>query len=428
MITVDKKNRTVSLIQGSEVLTFDLLVCYICPTCEEILLAYWRDDDRSYNPLQYLPGKLAKVSKWDPYYISFSVPGAKGIEARNHCGYDRCKYIYQHLVLADNLKEFIKELEYTFNETPIAEIGFLHDSSNDALMKNLEEYGATLIKGICGREEPMLFLDPKLVRGEHSYDETRIKKFLSVFGVYKRALSQEEIPVEDAECESLPTPKSEYELRPGNVDRVTLEGDCLLIPLIPLGQSYTTPLVVTAIYDLIQEGVSFERIKAYFSNIISADLTKGTVNEYIEKYSRYEKEFGGVARSEEPVAGSPEQKNRDEKTDEAEVNVQDARAIEDETKVEGSKQDIEKNNVDECRSEDAEIVEPKKAKKVLKQWDVPSNTRAGVTYKVTKYGDGTFACACRHWTRRRTDCSHIKRKRRSIGSRRRNLLSFLENK
>jgi len=75
---------------------------------------------------------------------------------------------------------------------------------------------------------------------------------------------------------------NDYILRPGKVDKVTKEGNTLLIPLIPIPCS--TYYLAKIVYDLLSYGVSMKRIKSYFHPMIDS-WTKKAVISFIEKNS-----------------------------------------------------------------------------------------------------------------------------------------------
>lgn len=83
LIYIEKDSKKISLIGKERTLTFDLLLGYICPICNRVILAYWLDEGEQYNLLDYTEDYDDKEDGKE-HYISFYIDRARGIELRNH--------------------------------------------------------------------------------------------------------------------------------------------------------------------------------------------------------------------------------------------------------------------------------------------------------------------------------------------------------
>jgi hypothetical protein len=124
-----------------------------------------------------------------PYYIAFRVPGAKGIELRNH----PCS-IHTQKILSDNVKEVIIQLDYKLHSKTIDEIEFPIPRTDEEILQFIETYNGRLVPDICNHDPPMLFLDSSDIEGElddrfdnwrqyEAYKAKRVRKFLAFFGI-----------------------------------------------------------------------------------------------------------------------------------------------------------------------------------------------------------------------------------------------------
>ena len=73
--------------------------------------------------------------------------------------------------------------------------------------------------------------------------------------------------------------------RPGNVGEVTIKGNLVLYPLVPIGGSFSTHLAATIIYDLQRSNVRPEYIKDYKDRMFKGNSFKA-INDYILEHGR----------------------------------------------------------------------------------------------------------------------------------------------
>ena len=186
MIHLAQDQKQIILSEAAkEPLSFPLLMGYICPNCRKILLAYWQDNNSPYNPLDFVGEQ--SINPYTEYYIAFRVPFARGLELRNH----KCHDIYSFLNLEENIKAFIRQIDYDYSakDKPIP----LKKHSQAEIVEFLRSCGVTLIPDVCGREAPMLEMNKELIEGQWDSKEPydtykaqktlRVNQFLVFFGL-----------------------------------------------------------------------------------------------------------------------------------------------------------------------------------------------------------------------------------------------------
>ena len=81
------------------------------------------------------------------------------------------------------------------------------------------------------------------------------------------------------------TVAEKLEIRPGNVPEITVEEDCVLHPLIPLGNWEGTCLLATIVFDLLDLGYTFKELRERFW-AIPREWTAKAVRRHVAEHGR----------------------------------------------------------------------------------------------------------------------------------------------
>lgn len=94
-------------------------------------------------------------------------------------------------------------------------------------------------------------------------------------------------------------------IAPGQVAYTQIIDGYCLVPLIPINE-YTTDILATAMYDMLQLGFSWQRVKEYWQHMWKEQPKKQAIISYIEHNGRFEytdwvKERGWIGHRHVPV-------------------------------------------------------------------------------------------------------------------------------
>ncbi|MDQ1255108.1 MAG: hypothetical protein QG646_4387 [Euryarchaeota archaeon] len=162
----------------------DLLSAYICPKCEQILLAYFKTDefipvwkydekekDRSYDS--------ESGRRYYRYRVFYAGCGIMGMELKEHNGYNGCPYeIQQCYSLISFVNSIFRKIEEKLNgikENSKVNIALIPDDfDKQRLAENIKRIdSAALIPDICNLMDPLIKFDI----GSIKYDEINIYDF-----------------------------------------------------------------------------------------------------------------------------------------------------------------------------------------------------------------------------------------------------------
>ena len=199
MITVDKEAKQIVFQnEYSEAETpkpihrKDLISCYICPKCNEVITAYFKTDvyiriweyDETGEKKSYNNDSDLRCYK----YRVFSTHGAMGIENKDHnSGYQpKCSFRYvEALNLLYGINGIIKVLNKQFDKEVFKPIGQI--KNKEELLKRMASNPLIeTVHDICGRSDPLIHLNLR----EIAFAETEYWKYNG--REYKKKKMQEE--------------------------------------------------------------------------------------------------------------------------------------------------------------------------------------------------------------------------------------------
>jgi hypothetical protein len=221
IIEINKKEKTICFskefmvgetpIQTKEC---ELISVYICPKCNQILLAYFKTDE--FIPVWKYDGKKdgnhynRPSSQRDyKYRVFYAGCGLMGIELKKHNkSYgDACSFkIDQCYDLIESVNRIIKSLRKDIREIDrkrYAELDLIPENFNkNILIKNLKQIrGIKLIPDYCRNQDPLIHFDKECINhksvnnyyysyGKGNRKKTEIENFENMISAYTEFVSK----------------------------------------------------------------------------------------------------------------------------------------------------------------------------------------------------------------------------------------------
>ena len=182
MIKINSENKTITFEDPESSMSFDLLIAFVCPKCENVLLAYWQDDNSNYNPVFYNSSNYKYISIPSNY-------SAKGIQLKDSRHNRDCINTYSNLVLENNIKHLVEDLNYYYKNYNLESITLTSIKPIKDIIDFLKLHEITVINDICNRENPMVQFH-LFNHKDHSlrsiYRERLFNDFLKFFEISKK--------------------------------------------------------------------------------------------------------------------------------------------------------------------------------------------------------------------------------------------------
>ncbi|MFH0874755.1 MAG: hypothetical protein V1859_02370 [archaeon] len=150
----------------------ELVAAYMCPKCEQIILAYFKTDvfipiwkyDEKEKDKNYDSESERRYYKYRVFYAGC---GVMGIELKEHNSYNGCSFkINQSYNLISSVNSILKYIEKELTETlekkkKVCVKPLPNDFSKTRLIQNLRETKEiTLISDVCGTMDPLIRIEP----------------------------------------------------------------------------------------------------------------------------------------------------------------------------------------------------------------------------------------------------------------------------